>query len=181
MSYNQPPPPGGYPPPPPGYGAPAAPPLVLTLGDALVAGAGLIILIFSFTPFVGSSSSYSEFNLSYNAWESAPTLFVALAGILLIALGLLRRFWPANGVIGFSLNHVQVGVALYVFFNMLAYLFAGGGPGGSIKVGAIFMLLGGIAAAAGAIMNQLGVGGQVFPSAPKAPAGYPPPPPPPAA
>lgn len=168
MSYNQ--PPGGYPPPPPppGYGAPASAPLILTLGDALVAGGGLLVFIFSFTPFIDNGFSDS------NAWKQAPTLFIAIAGLLLIALGLLRKFWPANGVLGFTLNHVQVGVALFVVFSTLGWVFEG-----LAGVGAIISLLAGLAAAAGGIMNQLGVGGQIFPSAPKAaPMGYPPPPPP---
>jgi hypothetical protein len=181
------------PPPAPGAGGPpSAPAWPLTLGDALMIGGGAFIFFFSFAPFITSSvptvfggpdARYEDW---WNAWSlflfMVPlTLFVVAAGILLIALGLSRKFWaPEREIAGFRPSHLSVGIALFAALVLLGYAMSRKTDYLSFSWGGAFMLIGALAAAVGAFLNHFGVGGLLplptmrrpaGPAAPTYPAG----------
>lgn len=178
------------PPPAPGAGGPPSPPAwPLTLGDALMIGGGAFIFLFSFAPFISSSVPMlfggpgARYEDSLNAWSlflfMVPlTLFVVVAGLLLIVLGLSRRFWnPAREIAGFRPSHLSVGIGLFAALVMLGYAMSRKTDYLSFSWGGAFMLIGALAAVVGAFLNHFGVGGLLplpalrRPAAPTYPAG----------
>ncbi|MFC7479545.1 hypothetical protein ACFQX7_05190 [Luedemannella flava] len=149
-------------------------------------GGGALIFLFSFAPFISSSTpsvfgrgdSYDDW---WNAWSlqlfMVPlTLFVVAAGLLLIGLGLSRKFWsPDREVLGFKPGQLAVGIALFAFLVMLGYALSRKTVYISFSWGGAFMLIGALAAAVGAFLNHFGVGGLLplpnlrKPAAPAAP------------
>jgi hypothetical protein len=116
--------------PPPGGGR------RLSVGDLLVAVGGVLIVIFSFAPFVAYDKALVEsaagagspdFDGWYSAWSAqtfmAPlTWFVVVAGLLLAALAVLRLVRggnPARG--GISATVAELGLALFAFFVLIGY------------------------------------------------------------
>jgi uncharacterized membrane protein len=166
-----------------GYAVPSAypsarPPFTLTLGDVLVGGGGLLIVLFSFAPFVSSEDNSFGVDDSWSAWAAevfmAPlTWWVIFAGLLLIALAVSRMFWPPQReFFGFRPTHLQVGLSLFAFFVLLGYALSDKGGFLEFGWGGVIMLLGSIVAVAGAVLNHLGIGPTLLPQGPKAPAGY---------
>ncbi|GAA1743439.1 hypothetical protein [Luedemannella helvata] len=159
-------------PPAPGAGGPpSAPAWPLTLGDALEIGGGALIFLFSFAPFISSSTPSlfggpeGRYDDWWNAWSlqifMVPlTLFVVAAGVLLILMGLSRRFWsPDREVLGFRPNQIAVGIALFAFLVLLGYALSRKTAYISFSWGGAFMLIGALAATVGAFLNHFRVGG----------------------
>jgi hypothetical protein len=160
--------------------------------DGLVAVGALIVFFFSFAPFISApSETFAGTTVgggSENAWkvERPVVMFVVFAAILLIATSVIDTWWKREEQkVGLNRHHVQVGLSLYVFVTLLAFAFTDKG-GASFGWGAIFMLLGSIVAAAGAILNHFNMlqgplslpssGSSAAPAAyPPAPQGYAPP------
>ena len=133
----------------PPYAPPSAPntsKFTLKTADLIVAIGGLFVFFFSFGPFDGGG-------YALNSWHWGLTVFIALSGLLLAATAFLDGVWPRDHVIlGFARHHVQVGISLFAFFDLLG---AAMRPGG-IGWGAIVALLGSIAGATGALLNHFG-------------------------
>jgi hypothetical protein len=149
-----------------------APTKTLRLGDALELGGSLVVFAFSFAPFITISIpglfGGNGLDDSRNAWATemfmAPlTWFVVLAGLLQIAAVALRYPGGRNPeLLGFRLPQLEVGLGLFmlvVLFSMVTSDKEGLGTGW----GAILMLVGALAAAAGAVLTHLSVGPTVFP------------------
>jgi hypothetical protein len=124
--------------------------LYIRLADAIVAGGGLIMFLFSFAPFVSGGG------VSQNAWSflSPVVLFVVFAGVLLIGTALVDAFWHRDKqVVGVHRHQIQVGIALYALVTLLGFALVSD-YGFGIGWGGFFMLIGAVAAAAGAVLNH---------------------------
>jgi hypothetical protein len=159
----------------------AASGLYIRIADALIAGGALIMFLFSFAPFVSEDTGFGTYHK--NAWTflTPVVLFVVFAAILLLASAFLDTFWHRDRqLVGLHRHHVQVGLALYALVTVLGFALSGAGadnPG--LGWGGIFMLLGALIAAAGAVLNHFSLMQNKLSmpaSSPKpvAPAGYPP-------
>jgi len=151
--------------------------------DGIVAIGALIVFLFSFAPFISAPGGYHQ-----NAWSflRPVPLFIVFAAILLLATAFIDTWWKRDEQkVGLNRHHVQVGLALYVLVQLLAFAFTDK-SGASFGWGAIFMLIGSLVAAVGAIMNHLNQlqgplslpssGSSAAPAAyPPAPQGYAPP------
>jgi hypothetical protein len=127
----------------------------ISYADVLVAVGGLIIFFFSFAPFVDNSIEFLGEHVggSQNAWGyvSPLVLFIVLAGMVLVATAAIDVVWPRERqIVGLHRHHVQVGVALYAFVNMVGFALAGVG----LSWGGAFLFIGSAIAAAGAILNH---------------------------
>ena len=158
----------------------ARPPFTLTLGDALLGAGGAFIFLFSFAPFISAG------RLKYSAWATqffmAPlTWWVVFAGMFMIALALTRTVWsPQREVYGFKPSHVEVGVSLFAFFVLIGYALSDKADVFDFGWGGILMTIGSVVSVIGAIMNHLGLGPTLVPTAAKpATQSDPAPPPPP--
>jgi len=134
--------------------------LYIRTADAMIAGGGLLMFLFSFAPFVSfdgvTVAGYHEAGFSRNAWTYvAPVvLFVVFAAIALIASAFIDTFWHREKqVVGLHRHIVQVGLALYALITLVGFALNGNG----FSWGGIFMLLGAIVAAAGAVLNHFGL------------------------
>jgi hypothetical protein len=169
----------------------------LRLGDLLALGGALVVFVFSFAPFVTVTIPAALTGGAVTAWQNAwatevfmapLTWFVILAGLLLIAAATVRYMTGRNSeLVGFRLTQLELGLALFmlvvlfsmvtsekhVIFGARARQFGEGGAALDLGWGAILMLVGALAAAAGAVLTHLAVGPVVFPR----PAGPPQPPP----
>ncbi len=135
----------------------------IRVADALVAAGGLIMFFFSFAPFVSVPSvevlGTKVAGGSQNAWNflTPVVLFVVFAAILLVATAFLDTFWHrGKQIVGVNRHHVQVGLALYALVTLIAFALTNKG-GESFGWGGIFMLIGSLVAAAGAILNHFGM------------------------
>jgi hypothetical protein len=136
----------------------------------------------------------------FSAWSPetfmAPlTWFVALGGLIVAAVAAARLAVPRDReYAGFRTGHVQIGLGLFLFVTLFGYAtsaksaifghdfavqFTGVTQTGSLAMhfgwGGYVMLLGGLAAAVGAVLSHLEIGPIVYPQPPKPPAAYPPP------
>lgn len=135
---EQPPPPVQAPPttatpPPPPPQSPSTPtPMNLPpVSDALVMLGGLMILGFSFAPFVSyravlRNGRFTEYATSPSAWEwtsyLAPlTWFVVLSGLFLLALGLSRALSGDRLLFTFRTSQLQLLVAGYAASILIGY------------------------------------------------------------
>lgn len=129
------------PPPPPVYAPPttATPPpgarghavaQVPPIGDLMVMFGGLMVIGFSFAPFVsyaGRSDRLIEgVTVNRSAWECsaflAPlTYFVILAGLFLVALGLSHLLSGERRILGFRTSQLQILVAAYAASILVGY------------------------------------------------------------
>jgi hypothetical protein len=187
---------------------PAASPLrQARLGDLLVLLGALMVFFFSFAPFVQYSGEMTEglddgISGRFNAWSleifMVPlTTFVVVAALLSVAAVAARFGIRRDPVaLGFRLQQVEVGLALFVFVVLLGMIasdkqaFFGARRIAeddtlfltqsqmSVGWGAVLMLIGAIIALAGAVLNHFGFGPSFAIGANSPP--LPPPPPPPA-
>lgn len=162
------------PPPPemPGRTAPELPPI----GDLLVMIGGLMIVGFSFGPFISYSSRSTGFfegvTVSQSAWEwsafLAPlTWFVVLGGLFLIALGLSQLLSGDRRLFGFRTSQLQIVVAAYTTSILIGYALADKSLqvnlsilNGQLQVGSgefawggVLMLVGSLLAVVGAVIS----------------------------
>ncbi|MDB1087794.1 DUF5336 domain-containing protein [Streptomyces sp. ACA25] len=127
----------------------------LTRGDAAVAGAAVLLFIFSFLPFY----SFSEFGGgSTMAWSSdlfpvLPSIF--LAGIIGGGLIVGSRFLPQKDREFGGLRLDQWGIALSVFSLWTAFWTLVGGPSGATGAGQVLAFITTILLAAGAVATPL--------------------------
>ena len=148
-------------------------PLTLTLGDVLLAAGGLLIFIFSFLPWIslpsvkvpllGTVSTGGSQN-AFGDLTGALPVFVFIAGILMIAFGLLRQQFGERQVLGFTMPQIQVMVGLFAVLMMLADLFTNR-HGLDLGVGAILTFISALVALCGATLNHLNIGRVIYPTA----------------
>ena len=138
----------------------AASGMYIRVADALVAVGALIMFLFSFAPFYSFDEgavfgrSFSEHK---NAWTylSPVVLFVVFAAILLIGTAVLDTYWHrSKQIVGLNRHHVQVGLALYALVTLIGFAI---GDHGAVGWGNIFMVLGALVAAAGAVLNHFNI------------------------
>jgi hypothetical protein len=168
------PPTTATPPPPPGTpsGAHHVPPIA----DGLVMLGGLMILGFSFAPFISyaatSSRLFEQFTVNRTAWEwnayLAPlTWFVVLGGLFLIALGLSHVLSGDHRLLSFRVTQLQLIVAAYSASILIGYALADKSlrigvsaigsevliSSGEFAWGGVLMLVGSLLAVVGAVLN----------------------------
>ncbi len=120
----------------------------ITYADVLVAAGGLLVFFFSFAPL------YSYAGISINSWHDSLTVFIVLAALLLIGTAVIDVVWPRERqIVGLHRHIVQVGLGLYVLVQMFGVTIEDKG-GASLGWGGVFMLIGAIVAAAGAVLNH---------------------------
>ncbi len=159
----------------------------LRLGDVLALAGSLLVFSFSFAPFVKikipgllSGAGLAD---TQNAWATetfmAPlTWFVVLAGLLVIAGVALRYVGVRNArPLGFTLAQLELNLSLFMLvvlfgmvtsekhliFGVSARALGEGGASLDSGWGAILMLVGAIAAAAGSVFTILSVGPVIYP------------------
>ncbi|GIJ45685.1 hypothetical protein Val02_25710 [Virgisporangium aliadipatigenens] len=173
------------------------------IGDMLIMGGGAFVFLWSFAPFVSyndeliasvNSGNGKDIDGSYSAWAAetfmAPlTWWVVLAGIVLVALSVLRYRRGEVRLPGATLTGLQFGLALFVFFVLLGYALSNKDMTFGIDEineqaealvdadlsyawGGVLMLIGALAALAGAVLNHF----NVAPRARRDPIGAPLPP-----
>ncbi|MCP2326265.1 FtsH-binding integral membrane protein [Hamadaea flava] len=152
----------------------------IPISDALVMLGGVLILGFSFAPFVSyEPATRNSTGVDYLAWEwtgfLAPlTWFVVVGGLLLLALGLSRALNGDRSLVTFRTSQLQLVVAAYAASVLIGYALTEKGSetttsaeflGARIQVGAttagefgwggVLMLIGALIAVIGAVMNLL--------------------------
>jgi hypothetical protein len=174
------------------------------LGDVLVALGALLVFFFSFAPFVeyggefgsvvappGSSGQFSAWSME--TFMVPLTTFVVVAALLSLAAAVTRFVLRRDPrALGFRLQQVEVGLALFIFFVLLGMIasskpiFFGARQFDdpvltestlAVAWGAVLMLIGATLAVAGAVLNHLGVGPSFRMAAPSRSPAPPPPPP----
>jgi hypothetical protein len=117
------------PPPPPEMPGRTAPPLP-PIGDLLVMVGGLMIIGFSFAPFISYRAQSTRFfegvTVNQTAWDWAAflaplTWFVMLGGLFLIALGLSQLLSGDRRLLGFRTSQLQILVAAYTTSILIGY------------------------------------------------------------
>jgi hypothetical protein len=141
--------------------------LYIRLADLIVGGGALFILLVSWAPMVGFSSlsgKNTELDVigrSLWSWLSPLGLLVIIGVLALIGTAVVDVWWKKDApLVGLHRHHVQVGLALFVLLDLIGmsfadpYTFPGyGSIGFGPSFGGILMILGGLVAAAGAILN----------------------------
>ncbi|NUT19439.1 MAG: hypothetical protein HOV77_09645 [Hamadaea sp.] len=161
---------------------PTAPPadMRIPISDALVMLGGVMILGFSFGPFVSyQPATRNSTALDYSAWEwigfLAPlTWFVVVGGLLLLALGLSRALNGDRSLLTFRTSQLQLVVAAYAVSVLIGYaltekssettssaefmgarLQVGATTVGEFGWGGVLMLVGALVALVGALLNLM--------------------------
>jgi hypothetical protein len=136
---------------------------------------GLLILGFSFAPFVSYQAIVPDFRLgtyevNTSAWEwtayLAPlTWFVILGGLFLLALGLTHMLSGERRLFTFQVSQLQLLVALYALSVLVGYALTGKTiatvnvlgtrADGDFAWGGVLMLVGALIATVGAVFNFL--------------------------
>ncbi|MGF3052374.1 hypothetical protein ACQUSY_00130 [Microbacterium sp. YY-03] len=108
----------------PGFGAPApvSKPLPWTLRELILVGVGVLLLVFSFFPFVGS------FDFGFTLWSTGGWILQVAGPIIAVVLVALRPFVPVISRIG-SLSVDQFASVTFsvAAISWLATLMSGGG------------------------------------------------------
>jgi hypothetical protein len=157
-----------------------------SLADGLIMFGGLLILGFSFAPFVSyhtvaSGDRYGAYSANPSAWEwsayLAPlTWFVVLAGLLLLALGFSHALSGDRILFTFRVSQLQLIVSIYAASILIGYAltdkslltavsvqFMGARmqvvapPDGDFGWGGVLMLVSALIAVIGALFNLLRV------------------------
>ena len=175
---NPPPPPVLAPPttaapPPPPAGQFAHAPQIPPIGDLLVMLGGLMIIGFSFAPFVSygvlADRVFQAYSVNLTAWEwtsyLAPlTYFVVLGGLFLLALGLGHMLSGDRKLLTFRTSQLQLVVAAYAASILIGYALAAKSLHVSSQVvvgsaefawGGVLMLVGSLVAVVGAVFTLL--------------------------
>ncbi len=168
-----------------------------TLGDALTAGGGLFVFLFSFLPFVAYDHDLTEVlkSSSYPTWFSAwagetfmapLTWCVTISALALVGLVAVRYFTHAPiRIITFSLSQIEIVLGLFSTVVLVSYAFAAksvlfgaqwaNSAGGStyqnglhFGIGGYLMLVFAFVAAVGTFLSAYRVGPVLFPQAPLA-------------
>jgi hypothetical protein len=126
------PPTTAFPPPPPAE-LPSRAQDLPPIGDMLVMVGGLMVIGFSFAPFVSyraaSSRLFEGATVNQSAWEWAAflaplTWFVVLGGLFMLALGLSHLLSGDRRILGFRTSQLQIVVAAYVASILVGYALA---------------------------------------------------------
>jgi hypothetical protein len=138
--------------------------LRITYADALVAVGGLIVFLFSFAPLYSFDDTETILghtvgtSFHQNSWHEALSVFIVLAALLLIGTAAIDVLWPRHKeVVGFRRHQVQLFIAIYVIVQLIGFALSGsstGLGGAGLGWGAYFMIIGGLVALAGAILNH---------------------------
>ena len=134
----------------------------LTTGDKVMGISGILLVIFSFFPWLGFS--YASFSASKSAWGFTLCWLAVILGILCVAYVVIKALGtelPELG--GITWSQIVLIVAAVAFLFILIKLIAGPGTGGvslagtgvskSRKVGIFLGLLASIGLVVGAYMN----------------------------
>jgi hypothetical protein len=152
----------------------------IPISDAFVMLGGVMILGFSFAPFVSyQPTTRNGAGVDFTAWEwtgyLAPlTWFVVLAGLLLLAFGLSRALNGDQSLLTFRTSQLQFVVAAYAASVLIGYALAekgahstssvefwgtkvqtGAMQAGELGWGGVLMLVGALIALVGALINLL--------------------------
>jgi len=156
-----------------------APGLRIPISDALVMAGGVMILGFSFGPFVAYPATRNTASAEFSAWEWTPflaplTWFVVFGGLLLLALGLGRALNGDRTLLSFRISQLQLVVGAYAASVLIGYALAeksaqtttsaefwgakiqtGVTQVGEFGWGGVLMLIGALMALVGALLNLL--------------------------
>lgn len=160
----------------------------LNTGEKVMGISGILLLVFSFFPWLGFS--YAGFSTSKSAWTFTLCWIAVVLGVVLAGLVIAKAAGaevPALGNLKWA--HIFLGVSAAVFLLILIKLIAGPGTGGvdisgtgvskDRKLGIFLGLLASLGLAVGAYLNAKETGD--LPGAiggPKGGSAQPPPPPP---
>jgi len=170
------PPTAAVPPPPPEMPGASAPPLP-PIGDLLVMIGGLMIVGFSFAPFVSYVAATNRLlqaaTINRTAWEwsafLAPlTWFVVLGGLFLLALGLSHMLSGDRRLLTFRTSQLQAVVAAYTASILIGYALADKSLQVSVSLlstpiqvgsgefawGGVLMLVGSLLAVVGSVLTM---------------------------
>lgn len=164
-------------PPPPEMPSAQASPQLPPLGDLMVMLGGLMILGFSFGPFVSyatASRTFQAGSVNRSAWEwsafMAPlTWFVILGGLFLLALGLSHALSGERKLFTFKISQLQLVVAAYTTSILIGYALADKSLSVNVNLldaqlvvgngeyawGGVLMLVGSLVALVGAVFTLL--------------------------
>jgi hypothetical protein len=162
----------------------------LNTGEKVIGISGILLLIFSFFPWLGFS--YAGFSASKSAWTFTLCWLAVVLGVLMAGYVIAKAAgvdMPELGNVRWA--HILLGVAIVVFLFILIKLIVGPSTGGvdisgtgvskDRKIGIFLGLLASIGLVAGAYLNAKetgdlpgSIGGAKGGSAPPPPPGPPP-------
>jgi hypothetical protein len=162
----------------------------LTLGDKIIAVSGILLLIFSFFPWLGFS--YLSFSASGSAWKFTLCWLAVVLGVLCVVYVVLKMQevqLPDLGSV--SWGQVVLGIAVVAFLFILIKVIVGPSTGGvnisgsgvskDRKIGIFLGLLSSIGLVVGAYLNVKEAGELPGALGGNKGGAAPPPPPPPTA
>ena len=134
----------------------------LSLGDKIIAVSGILLLIFSFFPWLGFS--YGPFSASGSAWKFTLCWLAVVLGVLCVVYVVLKMQGVKLPELGsVTWGQVVLGVAIVAFVFILIKVIAGPGTGGvnlsgsgvskERKIGIFLGLISSAGIVAGAFLN----------------------------
>ncbi len=158
----------------------------LNTGEKVIGVSGILLLVFSFFPWLGFS--YAGFSASKSAWTFTLCWIAVVLGVVLAGLVIAKAAGvdvPELGNLKWA--HILLGVAVLVFLLILIKLIVGPSTGGvdisgsgvskDRKIGIFLGLLASIGLVAGAYLNAKETGDLPGPLAGGSGGSAPPPPP----
>ncbi|MFI5047915.1 MAG: hypothetical protein ACHQIG_12690 [Acidimicrobiia bacterium] len=134
----------------------------LSTGDKVIGVSGILLLIFSFFPWLGFS--VGSFSASKSAWSFTLLWFAVIIGVALVVLVVLKATGTELPKVGnITWNQIMSVAAIVVFGFILIKLIAGPGTGGvslagtgvskDRKIGVFLGLAASIGLVVGSVMN----------------------------
>ncbi len=134
----------------------------LTLGDKIMGVSGILLLIFSFFPWLGFS--YGPFSTSGSAWKFTLCWLAVILGVACVVYVVLRmQEVPLPELGSVKWGHIILGIAVVAFVFILIKVITGPGTGGvdisgtgvskSRKIGIFLGLISSAGLVVGAYLN----------------------------
>lgn len=135
----------------------------LTLGDKIMGVSGILLLIFSFFPWLGFS--YGPFSASGSAWKFTLCWIAVILGVACVVYVVLKmREVPLPELGSVKWGHIILGIAIASFVFILIKVIVGPGTGGvdisgsgvskERKIGIFLGLLSSAGLVVGAFLNS---------------------------
>ncbi len=135
----------------------------LSLGDKIIAVSGILLLIFSFFPWLGFS--YGPFSSSGSAWKFTLCWLAVVLGVLCVVYVVLKmQEVPLPELGSVKWGQIILGIAIVAFLFILIKVITGPGTGGvnisgtgvskSRKIGIFLGLLSSVGLVVGAFLNS---------------------------